>query len=68
MMLELYKKMYATLVGRVDQSISDLLNIAIQGPCGRDQILKAAEELRQALAEAEDMYLDGTEGAGQAAD
>ncbi len=66
MMLELYKKMYATLVGRVDQSISDLLNIAIQGPCGRDQVLKAAEELRQALAE--DMYLDGTEDAGQAVD
>lgn len=66
MMLELYKKMYATLVGRVDQSISDLLNIAIQGPCGRDQILKAAEELHQALAE--DMYLDGTEGADQAVD
>ena len=57
MMLELYKKMYATLVGRV--------NIAIQGPCGREQVLKAAEELRQALMEAEDMYLDGTEEEGR---
>ena len=60
-MLELYKKMYATLVGSVDRSISDLLNIAIQGPCDREHVLKAAEELRQALMEAEDMYLDGTE-------
>lgn len=65
MMLELYKKMYATLVGRVDPSINDLINIAIQGPCGREQVLKAAEELRQALMEAEDMYLDGTEEEGR---
>lgn len=56
--------MYATLVGRVDQSINNLINIAIQGPCGREQVLKAAEELRQALMEAEDMYLDGTEEEG----
>lgn len=60
-MLELYKKMYATLAGRVDRSISDLLNIAVQGPCGREQVLQAAEGLREALMEVEDMYLDGTE-------
>jgi hypothetical protein len=64
-MLELYKKMYAALVVRVDRSISSLLSIAIQEPCSREQILNAAEELRQALAEAEDMYLDGTEAEQQ---
>ncbi len=37
----------------------------IQEPCSREQILNAAEELRQALAEAEDMYLDGTEAEQQ---
>ncbi len=60
-MLELYKKMYATLVGRVDTSISDLVNAAMLGPCDREQVLKIAENLRQALQEAEDMYLDAEE-------
>ena len=64
-MLELYKKMYAALVVRIDRSIRSLLSIAIQEPCSREQILNAAEELRQALAEAEDMYLDGTEAEQQ---
>lgn len=62
-MLELYKKMYATLVGRVDTSISDLVNTAMLGPCDREHVLKIAENLRQALQEAEDMYLDAEEEA-----
>ena len=61
-MLELYKKMYATLVGRVDGSISLLTDIAAHaGPGDRQRILLAADGLRQALWEAEDMYLDAAE-------
>ncbi len=60
-MLELYKKMYATLVGRVDTSISDLVNAAMLGPFDREHVLKIAENLRQALQEVEDMYLDAEE-------
>ena len=62
-MLELYKQMYATLAGRVDTSISDLAKIAMLGPCDREHVLKIAEDLRQALLEAEDMYLDAEEEA-----
>ena len=52
-MLELYKKMYATLVGRVDGSINLLTDIAAQaGPGDRQRILLAADGLRQALWEA----------------
>ena len=61
-MLELYKKMYATLVGRVDTSISDLVNAAMLGPCDRERVLKIAEDLRRALLEAEDMFLEAEEG------
>jgi hypothetical protein len=57
-MSKIYQKMYATLAGRVDTSISNLVNIAILGPCYNVQVLKIAEDLRQALMEAEDMYLD----------
>lgn len=34
------------------------VNIATLGPCYNVQVLKIAEDLRQALMEAEDMYLD----------
>lgn len=60
-MLELYKKMYATLAGRIDTSIDGLVNIAMVGPCDREHVLKIAEDLRRALLEAEDMYLDAEE-------
>lgn len=55
------QKMYATLAGRVDTSIGHLVNIAMLGPCDKEHILKIAEDLRQALLEAEDLYLDADE-------
>lgn len=57
-MLELYKKMYATLVGRVDAIISDLADIAAGEVCDRQRVLWTAQALRQALLETEEMYLD----------
>ena len=54
----LYQKLYATLVGRVDANISELADIASQEPCDRQRVLAVTESLRQALLEAEDMYLD----------
>ena len=57
-MSSMYKKMYATLVGRVDTAICELVNTALLGPCDQEHVLKTAEDLRQALAEAEDLYLD----------
>ena len=61
-MSKVYRKMYATLAGRVDTSISNLVNIAILGPCHNVQVLKIAEDRREALMEAEDMYLDADGG------
>ena len=58
---DLHKTLYATLVGRVDTSISELADIASQDPCDRQRVLAVAESLRQALLEAEDMYLDADE-------
>jgi len=60
-MLELYKKMYATLVGRVDTTVSELADIASHETCDRQRVLWAADSLRRALLETEEMYLDGTE-------
>jgi len=60
-MLELYKKMYAVLAGRVDATISELADLASHETCDRQRVLLAAEALRQALLEAEETYLDGTE-------
>jgi len=60
-MLELYQKMYATLVGRVDATISELADLASHETCDGHRVLLAAEALRQALLEAEETYLDGTE-------
>lgn len=62
-MSETIKKMYATLAGRVDTAISDLANTALLGPCDKEHVLKIAENLRQALLEAEEMYLDAEEEA-----
>lgn len=55
------KKMYATLVGRVDTAVSDLAGLALLGPCDQEHVLKIAEDLRQALLEAEELYLDAGE-------
>lgn len=60
-MLDLYKKMYATLVGSVDTSIDELFAIALQAPCDPKRVLSVAENLRQALLTAEDMYLEEPE-------
>ena len=55
------QKVSAPLAGRVDTSIGHLVNTAMLGPCDKEHILKIAEDLRQALLEAEDLYLDADE-------
>lgn len=57
-MLELYKKMYATLVGRVDTAISNLANVILLENCDRDRLLQIAKDLQQALQDVEEMYLE----------
>ncbi len=57
-MLELYQKMYAILAGRADDAISALEDIAAREPWDAQSVLSVAEELRQALLEAEELYLN----------
>lgn len=60
-MLELYKKMYATLLGCVDGAVGELADIALLESCDRQRILAVAERLRQAMLDVEEMYLDAEE-------
>ena len=57
-MLKLYKKMYATLVGVVDRAITELVNIVLNKNCDKEEILKVAHNLQQALQDVEEMYLE----------
>lgn len=57
-MTELYQKMYAILAGRADDAISALEDIAAREPWDAQSVLSVAEELRQALLEAEELYLN----------
>lgn len=50
--LEQYKKAYATLVGRVDTTITKLETVPVGMPAGF-----TAAELRRALEEAEEIFL-----------
>ena len=53
-----YKKMYATLVGRVDD-VLQYMEVDFRDP---QRMQVAAALLQKALLEAEDAYLDATEG------
>lgn len=60
-MENIYRRMYATLVGRVDTVLDFMEERMIQQSCDRDAMQYAEECLRKALLEAEDMYLDADE-------
>lgn len=53
-----YKKLYTTLAGRVDD-ILQYMEIDFRDP---SRMMMAARLLQKALLEAEDAYLDATEG------
>ena len=59
--LELYKKMYATVVGQVDNTIQMIGESVLGGDCGREKLIEVGEKLKAALMEAEEMYLDAEE-------
>ena len=57
-MSELYKKMYANLVGDVDDTIQYIGNTILLGECGKVEMTAVGDMLKEALLKAEDMYLD----------
>lgn len=55
--LELYKKMYATVVGQVDNTIQMIGDSVLGGNYGREKLIEVGEKLKKALQDAEEMYL-----------
>ena len=55
--LELYKKMYSKVVYEADQILQDLPKTLANPDCGRDDLFKFGERLKQALLDAEEIYM-----------
>ena len=55
--LELYRKMYATVVYEADLILQDLPKALADPNCGRDELLKFGGSLKQVLLDAEEIYM-----------
>lgn len=62
-MSSMYKKLYATLVGRVDNAITILERMAEQQTFDWFHVAKVTELLKNALLEAEEAYIEADEKA-----
>lgn len=56
-----YQKLYAYLVGQVDEAIQMVGNALFHGKHGYDELFAVGDRLKTALITAEEMYLDDTE-------
>lgn len=56
--LEMYKKMYATVVGAADDAIQIVAGMLVGGECNREGVLKTGERLKKGIMDAEELYLD----------
>ena len=56
-----YQKLYAYLVGQVDNTLQEIAKDLINGNTGWDAMYAVGERLRNALLTAEEMYLEETE-------
>lgn len=57
-MLNLYKKMYASVVGNVDDTIAYIAKLLSKEKCGKEELVEVGKRLKEALLEAEDMYIE----------
>ena len=57
-MEQIYRKMYATLVGRIDTTLNFMEESLLHRNCDWESMNQAAKQLRVALLEAEEIYLD----------
>lgn len=62
--LELYKRMYAGIVGTVDNVLQEIGGMLMENRCDREAVIKIGEKLKKALLEAEERYLDMEEEEG----
>ena len=56
-----YQKLYAFLVGQIDDTLQLICNNLIRGKHGFVELNEVGEKLKDALLSAEDMYLDETD-------
>jgi len=56
-----YQKLYAFLVGQIDDTLEMIGTSLVRGDCGYDELVVVAGKLKNALISAEEMYLDDTE-------
>ena len=54
----LYKKLYATLVGRVDNTLQYMAEMLLREDCGRAELEQSATMLKAALLELEEQYAE----------
>ncbi len=55
-----YEKLYAYLVGQVDDSLQRIAAMLMAEECGRAELVEIGEKLRAALLTAEEMYISET--------
>lgn len=55
--LDLYKKMYSTLVAQADQILQELASTLTSQNCGWKELNLFGTKLKQALLDAEEIYL-----------
>ena len=55
--LALYKRMYAKMVGEADGILQDLAVTLTKSDCGRKELMEFGERLKQALLDAEEIYI-----------
>lgn len=54
---QIYRKMYATLAGRIDTTLNFMEECLLHQNCDWGTMNQAAKQLRDALLEAEETYL-----------
>ena len=63
--LELYRKMYAKVVGEADGILQSLAGVLTKGDCGRKELIEFGERLKRALLDAEEIYMSAEDEADE---
>ena len=55
--INLYRRMYATVVGQADEILQELAVTLTNPDCGRKELMEFGEKLKKALRDAEEIYI-----------
>ncbi len=53
-----YQKLYAYLVGQIDDTLQDIAGELVSGGCEQSSLVAVGNKLKNALLTVEEMYLD----------